>query len=363
MNPLKPSTAIFVLALVVAGALSTAPFASAKSPIRVGLADQSPTMFANPSFRALNIKRTRYFVPADVMQDAAERTKARNFVLAARASGVSTLLHISTTDLRSKRGPLVSTTAYKRNVGRIVVYFRKLGVKDFGAWNEVNHATQETWNQVGHAVSYFKSMYQAVKRRCRSCAVVGLDVLDQTGVDKYMASFYRRLSSTWRQRLSIVGIHNYSDVNRNRSTGTAKIIRSARKVNKRTKFWFTETGALASFRAAFPYNEARQASRMKNMFTYATRYRRSGVDRVYSYNFFGIENGGCGTTCKFDAGLVDPDGTQRPVYNVFKSRARELLAVARAAGVSRAARPRAAAARRAPRSRAPARSAAIRARS
>ena len=30
---------------------------------------------------------------------------------------------------------------------------------------------------------------------------------------------------------------------------------------------------------------------MNNMFTYASRYKRLGVDRVYSYNFFGIENG------------------------------------------------------------------------
>ena len=318
---MKLKTAIFVLALVVVGALLTAPFASAaRSPIKVGVADQSPAMFAQPAFRALNTKRTRYFVPADVMQDLVERTKARNFVVAARAAGISTLLHISTSDLREKRGPIVSTTAYKRNVGRIVAYFRPLGVKDFGAWNEVNHKTQETWNRVGNAVSYFKSMYQAVKRRCPGCAVVGLDVLDQAGVDTYMASFYGRLNATWRKRLTIVGIHNYSDVNRNRSTGTAKIIRSARKFNKRTKFWFTETGGLASFRAAFPYNEARQASRMKNMFTYATRYRLLGVERVYSYNYFGIENGGCGSTCRFDAGLVDPNGTPRPVYNVFKTR-------------------------------------------
>ena len=321
MTPLKPKTCIFVLALVVVGALLMAPFASAKSPIRGGLADQSPAMFSAPQFGALKIKRTRYFVPADVMQDTAERARARAFVLAARANGISTLLHISTTDLRSKRGPLVSTAAYKANVGRIVVYFRALGVKDFGAWNEVNHKTQETWNHVGSAVSYFQSMYRAVKGRCTSCAVVGLDVLDQTGVDTYMRSFYGRLSSTWRKRLTIVGIHNYSDVNRNRSTGTSKIIKTARKYNRSTKFWFTETGALASFGRSFPYDLNRQASRIRNMFTFASRYRTVGADRIYSYNWFGIETGGCGTRCRFDAGLVNPNGTLRPVYNVFKAKA------------------------------------------
>jgi hypothetical protein len=96
-----------------------------------------------------------------------------------------------------------------------------------------------------------------------------------------------------------------------------------RRFNKRTKFWFTETGALASFKGSFPYSEARQASRIKNMFTYAGRFRSRGVERVYSYNFFGIEDAsyGCGATCRFDAGLVDPDGTPRPVFFTFKSKA------------------------------------------
>jgi hypothetical protein len=296
--------------------------AAGRSSIRVGVADQSPAMFDSPYFKQLKTKRTRYFVPSDVMRDAGERARARAFVLAARANGISTLLHISTTDLRSKRGPIVSTTRYRRDVGRIVAYFRKLGVRDFGAWNEVNHKTQETWNRVGNAVSYFKSMYSAVRRRCPTCAVVGLDMLDQVGSDRYIRSFYARLSRTWRMRLKVVGIHNYSDVNRGRSTGTAKIINTVRRYNKRTRFWFTETGALASFRGSFPYSEARQAARMTNMFSFASRYRSRGVERVYSYNFFGIENEGhgCGKACRFDAGLVDPDGTPRPVFATFKSK-------------------------------------------
>ena len=312
---------ICLLVLVLAGCLLGAGSASAKSAIKVGIGDQSPEMFASPSYRALNLKRTRYFVASDVMQDSVERAKARRFVTAARSAGVSTLIHISTTDLREKRGRVVSASAYKRNAGRIVSYFRKLGVRDFGAWNEVNHKTQETWNKIGNAVSYYKSMYSAVRSRCKTCSVVGLDVLDQAGSDRYIRSFYKRLSSTWRTRLKVVGIHNYSDVNRSRSSGTSRIIKTVRSYNKRTKFWFTETGALASFRAAFTYSESRQASRIRNMFSIATKFRAQGADRIYSYNWFGAENDtSCGTGCLFDAGVVDPDGTPRPVYGVFKSR-------------------------------------------
>ena len=308
-----------LLALLV---LLPASPASAKSSIRVAVADQSPAMFDSPFFQELKIKRTRYFVPADVMRDAAELERATAFVTAARNAGVSTLIHISTADLRDKRGAIVSSSRYRTDVKKLVAHFRALGVREFGAWNEVNHKTQETWNRIGNAVSYFKSMYSAVRARCRSCAVVGLDMLDQAGSDRYIRSFFARLTPTWRQRVTIVGIHNYSDVNRNRSTGTKKIIDTVRRYNRRAKFWFTETGALASFGRSFPYSESRQASRMRNMFTYASRYKRLGVERVYSYNFFGIENGtSCAGVCQFDAGLVDPDGTPRPVFAVFKQKA------------------------------------------
>ena len=57
------------------------------------------------------------------------------------------------------------------------------------------------------------------------------------------------------------------------------------------------------------------------MFTIASRYRASGVQRVYSYNFFGLEDPSCGSSCRFDAGLVDPDGTPRAALRVFASRA------------------------------------------
>jgi hypothetical protein len=308
---------VSLLALIV---LAPAAPASARSAVRVGVADQSPAMFDNPYFQQLKIKRTRYFVPSDVMRDATERAKASAFVAAARRAGVSVLLHISTADLRKKHGAVVSTATYRHDVGRIVAYFRPLGVRDFGAWNEVNHTSQETYNRVGNAVSYFKSLYSAVRRRCATCAVVGLDVLDQAGVATYIRRFYARLSRTWRTRLKVVGIHNYSDVNRNRSTGTRTIINTARRYNRRVKFWFTETGALASFGRSFPYSERRQASRIKNMFSFASRYRTRGVQRVYSYNFFAVATPACGRSCPFDAGLLRTDGTPRPVFAAFKKK-------------------------------------------
>ena len=317
---LRPSNVI--VAVLAASILLPAASAQARSSIRIGIGDQSPAMFASSQFQQLGIRRTRYFVPADVMRDAAERARAAEFVNVARGAGVSVLLHVSTSDLRPNRGPRVSKSRYRSDAKRLVTYFRALGVRDFGAWNEANHKTQETHNRVSYAASYFKSMYRAVRSRCRSCSVVGLDVLDQGGVERYMRAFYRQLSRTWRKRLKVVGIHNYADVNRGRTRGTRSIITTARRYNRKTKFWFTETGALASFHGAFRYSESRQARRIRNMFNLASRFKRQGVQRVYSYNWFGIESGGCGSGCRFDAGLVGPGGSARPVYRVFASKLR-----------------------------------------
>ena len=74
-----------LLALLVLALVTPSP-ATARSSIRVGVADQSPTMFSNPYFQQLKIKRTRYFVPADVMQNPGELAKATAFVGAARAA-------------------------------------------------------------------------------------------------------------------------------------------------------------------------------------------------------------------------------------------------------------------------------------
>jgi hypothetical protein len=314
----RPSSVI--VAVLAACILLPAACAQARSSIRVGIGDQNPAMFNAVKFQQLGIRRTRYFVPADVMRDDAERARATAFVNAARAAGVSVLLHVSTSDLRPSRGPLVSKSRYRSDAKRLVTYFRALGVRDFGAWNEANHKTQETYNRVSYAASYFKSMYSALRSRCRSCPLVGLDVLDQGGVERYMRSFYRQLSRTWRKRLKVVGIHNYADVNRGRTSGTRSIIATARGYNRKTKFWFTETGALAGFHGSFRYSESRQAARLRNMFNLANRFKSLGVQRVYSYNWFGIESGGCGSNCRFDAGLVSPQGAPRPVYNVFASK-------------------------------------------
>jgi hypothetical protein len=303
--------------LVLGIALIPATVADARSSIRVGIGDQQVSIFDQPLFQRAKFKRIRYFIPWNAMDNPGQLAAADTFVRRARSEGMSVLIHISSDNLEIKKAKLPSVSAYRSQMRKLVPHFRKLGVREFGTWNEANHASQPTYRSPTRAASFFKVMYREVKGRCKSCAVIALDVLDQHGVDRYMRSFYRHLSSTYRRRATLVGIHNYGDVNRRRSTYTRMIIRQSRHYNRKTKFWFTETGGIVKFGRAWPCSETRAKHRLRNMFDLAKKYRSSGVQRLYVYNFTGA-----GCDARFDAGLTNPDGTARPGYDYLRKKLR-----------------------------------------
>jgi hypothetical protein len=304
-----------VLPLLVLAALAVPASASAVN-IRVGIGDQSPAMFTNPNYQSLNLKLTRYFVEWDAIVKPEELAKADTFVTAARLRGVKVLMHISTSDIKSGTPKLPSVSAYRKRVGALIKHFKPMGVTDWGAWNEANHKTQPTSKSPRSAALFYGEM----RKLCTGCTIVALDVLDQRGVESYVKSFFKFAGSN-AARVRVVGIHNYSEVNRKIKTysnsypGTLRIIKAVQKANKKTKFWYTETGGLTKQGTAFPCDDARAADRTRYMFTLAKRYARY-IQRLYTYNW--TPSAVCEESV-FDGGLVNIDGTLRPAYNVFKS--------------------------------------------
>ncbi|MCW3007577.1 MAG: hypothetical protein JWP17_2203 [Solirubrobacterales bacterium] len=295
------AVAALLLAALPAGA-------SASVGVAVGLGEQSYSMFEQPNFQALNIKKARYFIKWNAIDDNYQLAQADTYVAQAKAEGVKVFMTPSTDNLALKRAKLPSVAQYKSKVGALVKRYRAQGVTEWGVWNEANHNSQPTYKSPKRAAQFFKTMYSLN----RGGTTVALDVLDQTVVAKYIDTFYRSLSRSWRSRAKIVGIHNYSDVNRKHFTGTANIIKAVRRYNSKTKFWLTETGGLVEFGGSFPCNEKRAASAINYMFTIAKKYDRY-VDRLYGYSYFGND---CQE--RFDAGLVNADGSVRPGYTAFK---------------------------------------------
>jgi hypothetical protein len=304
--------ALASLALITVAAAFAAS-AAARTPIRVGIGDQNIAMFDQSAFRRAQLEHVRFLVAWNVMDDTPQRLAARAYVQRARADHMRVLLHVSTDDYRIKKARRPSVATYRRQVGRIVRYFRALGVREFGTWNEANHASQPTNDSPARAALLFREMHRAVKGHCRTCAVVGLDVLDQVGVERYMRSFYRRLSATYRRRATVVGVHNYGDVNRRRTSFTRAIISQARRFNRHTRFWLTETGGIVKLGRSFACSTIRAAARLSWMFHLARVYRTSGIDRLYIYNWTGA-----GCAARFDAGLTSPDGAPRAGYRYLR---------------------------------------------
>ena len=302
---------------------TTAPSGAAPAPARgsggidvaVGIGDQSVAMFDNPLFRALGVKKVRYFIKWDMIDRPGELALADAWVNRAVALKQQVLMHVSSSDLTNlKEAELPSVSRYKAKVGALIDRYRPLGVRTWGAMNEANHASQPTWDNPRRAAQYFL----ALRSMCRRCTILALDVLDQRGVDSYIRRFYAALGRR-RSLAKFVGIHNYSDTNRRRDTGTRLIIDTVKAQNPGAQFWLTETGGVAKFGRSFPCDpadpapaERRQARAVDFMFTLTRRFR-ADVRRLYVYNFTSDDCAG-----RFDSGIVRRDGTARPAYDTLE---------------------------------------------
>jgi len=87
--------------------------------------------------------------------------------------------------------------------------------------------------------------------------------------------------------------------------------------------WLTETGGIVKLAPSFKRSTSRAAARTKDLLrladTYDTRRHgmRSKITRLFVYSFYGAD-----PSARFDAGLVNPDGTPRTAYSVFSTNAR-----------------------------------------
>jgi hypothetical protein len=310
----KTTTMRRFLALLLASAtvavLALPSAAGARTSVAIGIGDQQPGMFGQSAFKALKFKKVRYFIRWDAIRSPGDLAKADAFVAGAKADGARVLMHISTNNFAAKKAKLPSVAQYKRDVGKLVRRYKAKGVTDWGVWNEANHKSQPTYKSPTRAAQFFVAM----RGLCRGCTIVALDVLDQAGVQRYIQRFYAALSPTSRSRARIVGIHNYSDVNRLRTTGTRTIIRTAKRYNRHATFWLTETGGVVNFGGAFRCSQSRASNRISYLFK-ITKQLRGDLDRVYVYNWTGD---GCKGT-SFDAGLTNPDGSLRPGYTTVKN--------------------------------------------
>jgi hypothetical protein len=304
--------------LFAACVLALALPSTASAAFTVGISENQPSMFGDPLFTQVGFKQARVIVGYDVALDpnGAEAVRLTQYLAAAKSQGVEVLV-----SLQHSRGD-TSRCDQKKYIGKglcklpsqkayetaLKAFFRVFPtVKVISPWNEANHFTQPTSRSPASAAKFTNT----VAKLCKSCKIVVADILDQaddpaaknpkfTKTQKYIKDFRKAL----KVPRTICGLHNYSDVNRFRDTGTKKII----KALGCKEIWLTESGGIYKF-AGFGTNARRQQKATRYMFKLARRFKR--IKRVYVYTWFGR------TTPRFDAGLV-AHGRPRLAYREVK---------------------------------------------
>jgi PKD repeat protein len=268
----------------------------------IGISDQQAATFSDPLFQVLRLKYARLVTPWNSI--FTEPGRLGDWLEAARAHDVRPL--VSFMHARGDRCPKKPCRAPNVRQFRkawLAFHHNYPWVKDISPWNEVNSATQPTGKRPDLAAAY----HNVVRASCRGCTIVAADVLDAPNLRRYLSSFLAKAKGKPR----LWGLHNYSDTNRFRQTGTRALLRAVKGT-----VWFTETGGVVKFttqggKKALPQSESRAKKAMDYMFRLA-KLDAKRVKRIYVYQWKVNDKGD-----RFDAGVVRPDGSPRPSFHVL----------------------------------------------
>ena len=317
----------FAMAAAMAALLFAAP---AQAKVTVAIGDQRAATFTNPLYTSLGLKKTRYLVPWDAAQNPSQITENDFYMAAARRANQEVLVHFTAkrgcfeNGVYSKAKACKAPTKKQYMTAVKTFHQRYPYQKVYGAWNEANHISQPTYSRNGKgkgpklAGTYYKGMVKALKQaKCKKCTVVAGDLLDSGNLRNYARSM---LKYTGKSRKLVWGLHNYADANRGRSKGTTTMLKTVPG-----KVWLTETGGITIFVGSnLKPTEAKAAKAMKFIFQIAKKYNKrkrgfkSSIDRLYVYDF-----GPSALGSRFDASLLNPNGTARLTYQEFAKAAKK----------------------------------------
>jgi hypothetical protein len=276
-------------------ALAALPAAGAHAKVAIGIADNKSDMFADPRFAALHVKYARIMVPYDAMHDYPTRTWLDGWMAGAKANGVKPLVTFDRSRKRTSHNPSAAQMATSLKDVRKRYPF----VKEFATWNEAN---------INKRPETVARWWTAMRKACPTCTILGADLLDRGNVGTWAKRFVQAAKRTPK----VWGLHNYTDANTLKTTGTRKLLGAVKGA-----VWFTETGGVVSRHNGsgikFPTSASHAAKATK--FVFSTLVKLSPrVQRAYLYHW----NIGPGDGRTWDSGLIGPDGQGRPALTVLQ---------------------------------------------
>ena len=288
-------TAIQICGALVALVLPAVASAQERPHVTVGISEQNPDLFEDARFHATGIRSARLLVPYDVVKAGGWPLHAADVWLdRARRDGVEPLVSFGHAMAKKDQLRLPSVREYAARVRE----FRQRypWVREFSTWNEANLGSKQPTGRHPRRTAVF---YRALKKQCRGCRVVAVELLVTSNwrMWRWIRAFRERAG---RGRL-IFGLHNYPDVTRLRTRGTRLFARRVRNA----ELWITETGGIVRHRN-FEYDEGRAARVVRHVFRLVSALPR--VKRVYIYNWRYDGNE------RWDSGLISREGIERRAY-------------------------------------------------
>ena len=289
--------------------------AAAQAKLTVGIAENNPGMFDDPLFDQMGAKHARLVVSWNVATAKNDEiNRVIHYLQLAQLHGVTPLVTFEHArgdaticnrrkNRRKAQCKLPTAKQYEAALRKFKAAFP--AVRNVVAWNEINHFTQPTYKNPKAAARFT----MIARKVFKGGTVVAADILDQAdntrakrptfrSATKYVKAFRK----AYKGPRSVCGVHNYSDINRFRTTGTKAII----KALGCRQIWLTEAGGLYKF-VGFKANQNRQLKATKYMFRVAKANKK--IKRLYVYTWFGAPR-----SARFDSGLINPNGTPRKAY-------------------------------------------------
>jgi hypothetical protein len=274
----------------------------AAGAVVVGIGDNSPEMFSDPKFLALNIHEARYVVQWNVATPGHSRQlrAASAWLNAAFGAGVTPLVSFGADTSRGSKIPSVG-----QYTGAMRAFMHKFPkVKRFTAWSEPDLIYTPLGQKPTLAAAYFN----ALVRSCRACTVLAGDMfMPAQDLRPYLRAYVKAL----HYRPAGWALHDYRDV-RGRTTAQLRVMLSLTS----GPIWLDETGGiLRRGHWQYPNQSAAAAARDEQyLFSLPTRFRR--INRIYHYQWREVRSAG------WDSALMSARGSIRPAYYVVQRAAR-----------------------------------------
>lgn len=281
--------------------LGLAAVPSSAQAFQVGIGDQKAHMFADPRFLSLGLSYARRAVAWDALDVGYQSADIGGWLRAARAARVSPLISFDHSRRDGHHRILPTVKQFRHQFARF--HARYPWVTDYATWNEANYCGEITCHHPDLVAAY----YHVMRSVCRSCRILGAELLDVPGMLAWQRAFERAAHVSphyW-------GLHNYVGANRFSTASTRSLLASTRG-----EIWFTETAGLVARRnhsaISFPQSAAHAANVTQFIFSKLTRLSRR-VARVYLYQWDTST-----PTDSWDSALIGLDGSARPAYAVLR---------------------------------------------